>query len=111
MEKGCHQFATKKTYLNNSLLSFDLKDLTLPDATVSEPNIYNLCVFWELDVVKNDKRSLYVKDGSVIDSRCDVVICGDSFEMLLQLSFIHLIDRHFLFLILCLIKTTLFFML
>ena len=65
------------------MLSFDLEDLTLPDATISEPNIDNLCVFWELDVVKNDKRPLYVKDGSVIDSRGDVVICGDSFYMLL----------------------------
>jgi hypothetical protein len=97
--------------LDNSLLSFDLEDLTLPDATISKPDIDNLCVFWELDVVKNDKRSLYVKDGSVIDSRGDVVICGDSFEVLLHLSFTHLIDRHFLFLILGLIKTTLFFML
>ena len=93
------------------MLSFDLEDLTLPDATISEPNIDDLGVFWELDVVKDDKRSLYVKDGSVIDSGGDVVICGDSFEMLLHLGLIHLIDGHFLFLILCLIKTTLFFML
>jgi len=90
------------------LLSFDLEDLTLPDATISEPDIDDLGVFWELDVVKDDKRSLYVKDGSVIDSGSDVVIGGDSFHMLFLFCEI---ETHFLFLILCLIKTTLFFML
>lgn len=77
--------------LDNSLLSFDLKDLTLPDGTISKPYIDNLCVFWELDVVKDDKRSLYVEDGSVIDSGGDVVICGNGFNM--RLLF-HKIETH-----------------
>ena len=84
MEKGCHQFATQKTYLNDSLLSFDLKDLTLPHGAISKPDIDDLCVFWELDVVKDDKRSLYVKDGSVINAGGDVVICGNCFHMLFR---------------------------
>jgi len=90
-EQNVINMQTQKTYLDNSLLSFDLEDLTLPDATISEPNIDDLGVFWELDVVKDDKRSLYVEDGSVIDSGGDVVICGNGFNM--RLLF-HKIETH-----------------
>jgi len=69
------------TYLYNGLFTFDFEDLTLSYLSISETDIYNFCVFWELDVVKNNKWSFDIKDSSVIDSWCDVVIGGDGFHV------------------------------
>ena len=71
----------ERTYLHNSALVVDFEDLTLSNLSISETDIDNLCVFWELDVVKNNKWSFDIKDSSVIDSWCDVVIGGDGFHV------------------------------
>lgn len=69
------------TYLYNGLFTFDFKDLTLSYLSISETDIYNFCVFWELDVVKNNEWSFDIKYSSVIDSRSDVVIGGDGLHV------------------------------
>lgn len=80
---GAHVVDTGSTFENlyYGLFAFDLKDLTLSHLSISETDIYNLCVFWEFYVVKNNKRSFDIKYSSVIDSRIDVVIGVDGFQM------------------------------
>ena len=52
--------------------------MSLPLGAVSEGDIDDFCVLGELDIVKDDKRSLDVEDGSVVDTRGDVVVGGGS---------------------------------
>ena len=73
------------TYLYDCLLSFDLKYLAFSHSAISESDINDLCILGEFDIVEDDEWAFYVKDGSVIDSGCDFVFCGNA---------------HFLFLIL-----------
>lgn len=89
------------TYLDDSLLSLDLNDLSFSHDTVAESNVDNLGISWELDVVEDDQRPLNIKDCSVINSWSDVVVGGNRFNVVLDA------DTHFLFLILYLIKCTL----
>jgi len=65
------------TYLDDGLLSLDLKDLTFPYDSVSETDVDDLCVLGELDVVENDERPFDVEDGPVVDSGGNVVVLGD----------------------------------
>lgn len=65
--------------LDDSSLSLDFKHLSLPDSSVSQGDIYDFCVLWELDIVKDDEWSVDIKNGSVIYTWCDVVVeVGDA---------------------------------
>ena len=75
------------------MLSFNLKDLTLSNGTISESYIDDLSVFWEFDIVKNDKRTLNIKNCSIVNSWGNVVVGCNGVD----LSFM---ETHFLFLIL-----------
>lgn len=72
------------TYLDDSLLSFNLKDLSLSHDSISESDVDNFRISWELDVIKDDQRSLNIEDGSVVNSWSDVVIGRDGFNMFLH---------------------------
>jgi hypothetical protein len=41
------------------------------------------CLLGELDVVKHDERTLDVQDGSVINSRRDVIVSGHGLNVYL----------------------------
>jgi hypothetical protein len=62
------------TYLDDGLLSLDFKDLSFSHDSVSESDIDNFCIFWELYIVQHDKWTFDIKNGSVIDSWCDVIV-------------------------------------
>jgi len=83
--------------LYNSLLSLDLQNLALSLLAIAETNLNDLCIFGELDVVKDDKWTLNVHDGPVIHSGVDDIVSVDcievGFEVLLFLV-------HILFLVL-----------
>ena len=69
------------TYLYDSLLSLDLKNLTLSDDTVSESNIDNLCILGELDVIQDDQWTLDIEHRSVVDTWRDVVVTSCSCDL------------------------------
>ena len=70
------------TYLYDGLLALDFEDLTLSHGAISEADIDDLCVFWELDVVEHDQWAFDIEDRSVVDSRCDIVVGGDCFDVI-----------------------------
>lgn len=70
--------------LDDGLLSVDLKDLSLSLASVSKSQVDDLSEFWELDVVKNDERSIDSSYSSVVKSWVDMIISEGSSGMLLE---------------------------
>ena len=62
------------TYLDNSLLSFDLKDLALSYHSIAESHIDDLSIFWELNVFQYHERTFNILDCSVVYSWCYVVV-------------------------------------
>jgi len=68
--------------LYNGLLTLDFKDLTLSLGSVSKTDIYDFCVFWELDIVKDDKWTNDIEYSSVINTWGNIVVGGDCFNVL-----------------------------
>lgn len=64
------------TYLDNSLLSFDLKDLALSYHSIAESHIDDLSIFRELNVFQHYERTFDILDCSVVYSWCYVVVSG-----------------------------------
>lgn len=60
------------TYLYDGLLAFNLENLTLSHGAITEADVDDLCVLRELNIVKNDEGTLYIEDGTVVNTRSDV---------------------------------------
>ena len=69
------------TYLDDGLLSLDLKDLSLTNCTISESNINDFGIFGEFDIIQDHEGSFDVQDCPVINSWRDIVVGSDCFEL------------------------------
>jgi hypothetical protein len=74
-------YISKKPYLHNGTLASNLKYLPLADTSITETDIDDLSVLWELDVVEDNQRSVDLYDCAVVDARCNVVVAGSRFNI------------------------------
>ena len=79
----------KMKYLHNSTLSWDFQDLSLSDRTITKTNIDDLSKFREFDIVENDQRTIYFDNGSIVNSRCDVIIASGSLSVQIKSLYGH----------------------
>lgn len=64
--------------LNDSLFSTDFEDLSSSHSSVRQGELNDFIVRRKLDIVQDDQRTVDGGDGSVVESRVDVVLllCG-----------------------------------
>merc|ERR1712166_798356 len=60
--------------LDDGSLTADLENLTFSNLTVSKTDVHDLGVFGEFNIVENDKGTLDIEHGTVIDTRRDIVV-------------------------------------
>ena len=75
------------TYLYDGLLALDLEHLAFALGAVTEADIYDLSILWELHIVQDNERALDVQDGAIVDAGSDVVLCLLLLKMISHVNF------------------------
>jgi hypothetical protein len=77
-------------YLDDSSFAGNFEDLALPDGAVTEADVDDFCELGELNIVEDDKGSIDLDDGPVVDAGSDGVIAGDCLQVGVEgLTFLH----------------------
>jgi hypothetical protein len=79
-----------KKYLYDSPFSCNFEHLSFSDGAITQANIDDFGILGELDIIKDDKWTIDLDDGSVVDSGSDVVIPGHGLEVGIEkITFVH----------------------
>ena len=73
-------------YLDDSPLPSNFENLSLSDWSISETNIDNFWELRELDIIKNNQRTLNLDYGPIVDSRGYIIISSDRLGIDIEIS-------------------------